>query len=503
MPAAPSLSPSQPLSNPPRRPHLVVIGGGFAGLWAVRALARSPLAITLVDRANHHLFQPLLYQVATAGLSAPDIAAPLRHILRGQANVEVRLAEVTGIDLARREVVLDGDGESASDRDDGVHAERRAPGTLSYDFLLVAAGAAHAYFGHNDWARHAPGLKTLDDALTIRRRVLTAFERAEAAAAAGDTASRDAWLHFAVVGGGPTGVELAGTLAEIAQHTLVHEFRHIDPRRARVRLIEAGPAVLASFPPPLQAKARAQLERLGVEVVTGTPVAGIDTEGYRLGERREACRTVLWAAGVAASPLGRMLAGKVSGSASAPAPSAAADSGAIELDRAGRVKVLPDLSVPGHPEVFVAGDLAAVAQPDGRAVPGIAPAAKQMGRYVARVLKARLQERAQSSRTRPPEPFRYRDDGNLATIGRMAAVVDLRGLRLSGLVAWWFWLAAHVFFLIGFRNRLIVLVNWAWAYWTHQRHARIVHGGELAPDDAGSAVVDAGGAPASAARRRD
>lgn len=475
-PAAP------PASKPP---HLVVIGGGFAGLWAVRALARSPFAITLVDRANHHLFQPLLYQVATAGLSAPDIAAPLRHILRGQANAEVRLAEVTGIDLARREVHLDDDCGGRGRGGDGGRSV--AASVLGYDFLLVAAGATHAYFGHDDWARHAPGLKTLDDALTIRRRVLTAFERAEAAAAAGDTAARDAWLHFAVVGAGPTGVELAGTLAEIAEHTLAREFRHIDPRRARVRLLEAGPAVLASFPPPLQAKARAQLARLGVEVVTGTPVGGIDAEGYRLGQQREACRTVLWAAGVAASPLGRILADKANGSAapeasangaregSAATANAAAGSVApIELDRAGRVKVRPDLSLGGHPEVFVAGDMAALTQPDGRPVPGIAPAAKQMGRYVARVLRERLAGRPAGAQP----PFRYRDDGNLATIGRMAAVVDLRGLRLSGLVAWWFWLAAHVFFLIGFRNRLIVLVNWAWAYWTYQRHARIVHGGE-------------------------
>jgi NADH dehydrogenase len=477
------------------QPHLVVIGGGFAGLWAVRALARTPIAITLVDRANHHLFQPLLYQVATAGLSAPDIAAPLRHILREQANVAVRLAEVTGIQLGERRVVLDGGADA-----------------LRYDFLLVASGATHAYFGHNDWAVHAPGLKTLDDALVIRRRVLTAFERAEAAAATGNAAGRDAWMHFAVVGAGPTGVELAGTLAEIAHHTLRREFRYIDPGRARVRLIEAGPAVLASFPPALQAKARAQLERLGVEVSTGMPVGAIDAAGYRLGEQHHACHTVLWAAGVAASPLGELLAASAGADAlatGAGAAASAADAGAtasaigagaaasatdastatkpaaakIELDHAGRVKVAPDLSLPGHPEVFVAGDLAAVAQRDGRPVPGIAPAAKQMGRHVAEVLRARLAGQ-------PAPAFFYRDYGNLATIGRMAAVVDLRGLRLSGLVAWWFWLAAHVFFLIGFRNRLIVLLNWGWAYWTYQRHARIVHGGE-AGDAAGRGAGEA------------
>ncbi len=408
--------------------HVVVIGGGFAGLWAVRGLARAGVRITLVDRSNHHLFQPLLYQVATAGLSAPDIAAPLRHILRGQANVEVRLAEVVGIDLGARRVRL-GDG-----------------GSIDYDYLLVASGATHAYFGHDDWAPNAPGLKTLDDALAIRRRLLLAFERAEAAS---DAAEREAWLSFAVVGGGPTGVELAGTLAEIARHTLRREFRHIDPASARVRLIEAGPRVLPAFPESLSAKARDQLARLGVEVVTGTPVDAIDADGYRLGGTSVPARTVLWAAGVAASPLGRMLG--------------------VPLDRVGRVVVDADLAVPGHPEVFVAGDLASVVQ-DGRPVPGVAPAAKQMGRHVADAIRARLLQR-------PAPAFRYRDFGNLATIGRMAAVVDLRGLRLSGLIAWWFWLVAHVFFLIGFRNRLIVLINWAWSYWSYQRHARIIFGG--------------------------
>jgi len=414
-------------------PRLVIVGGGFAGLWCTRALAREALDITLIDRANHHLFQPLLYQVATAGLSAPDIAAPLRQILRGQRNVRVLMGEVRGIDVAARKVVL---------ADGAEHG---------YDFLLVASGAAHAYFGHDDWAAHAPGLKTLDDALAIRRRLLLAFERAEAATSASE---RAAWMHFAIVGGGPTGVELAGTLAEIARHTLEREFRAIDPRQAKVRLIEAGPAVLANFPPKLQARTRAQLERLGVEVLTGTPVSAITAEHYRLGTAVVPCRTVLWAAGVAASPLGALLG--------------------AERDRAGRVKVAPDLSVPGHPEVFVAGDLAAIDQPNGKPVPGVAPAAKQMGRHVAAVIKARL--RGPAGASTPAAPFVYRDWGNLATIGRMAAVVDLRGLQFSGLPAWWFWLAAHVYFLIGFRNRLTVLINWAWAYWTYQRGARIVLG---------------------------
>lgn len=413
--------------GPGATPHVVIVGGGFAGLWATRGLAGAPVRITLVDRGNHHLFQPLLYQVATAGLSAPDIAAPLRHILRGQRNVEVRMAGVEDIDTQARALRLD----------DGT--------TLGYDTLLLATGATHAYFGHDDWAAHAPGLKTLDDALRLRRRLLCAFERAEAEA---DPQRRAAWLSFAIVGGGPTGVELAGTLAEIARHTLRSEFRNIDPASARVRLVEAGPRVLAAFPPDLSAKAQAQLERLGVEVLTGTAVSSIDAEGFRLGERFVPARTVVWAAGVAASPLARALD--------------------VPLDRAGRVRVAPDLSVPGHPEIFVAGDLAAVEQ-GGRPVPGVAPAAKQMGRHVAQAIRARLQGRE-------APPFRYRDLGNLATIGRQAAVVDFGRLRFSGVIAWWFWLWAHVFFLIGFRNRLVVLLNWTWAYWTYQRGARIILG---------------------------
>ena len=416
--------------------HFVIVGGGFAGLWATRALASAPVRITLIDRHNHHLFQPLLYQVATAGLSAPDIAAPLRHILRKQANVEVRLAEVAAIAPQEKHVVLA----------DGT--------TIAYDAVLLATGATHAYFGHDEWARHAPGLKTLDDALQLRRHLLLAFERAEAET---DPGKRAAWLSFAIVGGGPTGVELAGTLAEIARHTLKNEFRRIDPSQARVRLVEAGPRVLASFPDTLSEKARRQLERLGVEVVTGTPVSDITDEGYRLGETFIPAKTVVWAAGVAASPLARTLG--------------------VSLDRAGRVPVQPDLSVAGHPDIFVAGDLAAVTS-DGRPVPGVAPAAKQMGRHVAQVLRARLSGGAS------PGAFRYRDYGNLATIGRMAAVVDFGRLKFSGLLAWWFWLTAHVFFLIGFRNRLVVLLNWCWAYWSYQRGARIILGKD--EDQAGS-----------------
>ena len=420
-----------------QRMRVVIVGGGFAGLWAARALATAKVEIVLIDRGNHHLFQPLLYQVATAGLSAPDIAAPLRHILRKQNNVEVRMATVTGIDAASKRIVLD----------DGA--------TLDFDVLLLASGATHAYFGNDHWATHAPGLKSLDDALDLRRKLLLAFERAEAAT---DPAERAAWLSFAIVGGGPTGVELAGTLAEIARHTLKDEFHNINPASARVRLVEAGPRVLAAFPEDLSAKAKRQLEKLGVEISLGTPVKDISADGYILGDTFMPAKTVVWAAGVAASPLGAMLG--------------------VPFDRVGRVQVQPDLSVPGHSDIFVAGDLAALLQANGRPVPGVAPAAKQMGRYVTQVLRARLAGRA------PPPAFAYKDYGNLATIGRMAAVVDLGKLKVSGLLAWWFWLVMHVFFLIGFRNRLVVLLNWWWAYWSYQRAARIILGASREPAEA-------------------
>ena len=420
-----------PRNDATPEPHVVVIGGGFGGLWAVRALRTAPVRITLIDRQNHHLFQPLLYQVATAGLSSTEIAAPLRQILRAQRNVAVRMAEVADLNPAEREICLS----------DGTR--------VSYDTLVLATGATHAYFGNDTWSAHAPGLKTLDDALLMRRRILLAFESAESAQT---DAERDAWLSFAVVGGGPTGVELAGTLAEIARHTLKREFRRIDPAQAKVRLLEAGPRVLAAFPPELSARAAEQLARLGVAVCCGTPVANITAAGYQLGEQFVPARTVLWAAGVAASPLGARLATQLN----------------VPLDRAGRVLVAPDLSVPGHGEIFVVGDLASVTQ-DGKSVPGVAPAAKQMGAHVAQVIRARLVGAS-------PEPFRYRDFGNLATIGRMAAVVDLRGFKFSGILAWWFWLLAHVFFLIGFRNRLNVLIDWAWAYFSYERHARVIFG---------------------------
>jgi NADH dehydrogenase len=406
-----------------RHPHIVIVGGGFAGLSAARALASAPVRITLVDRRNHHVFQPLLYQVATAGLAVPDISAPIRHILRSQRNARVILGEVAGFDLVRKAVILS-DGE------------------IPYDFALVAAGAGHSYFGHDDWARHAPGLKTMEDAVEIRRRVLLAFEHAEREE---DEAVQREWLTFVVIGGGPTGVELAGALTEIARHTLSGEFRRIQPRNAQVILLEGADRVLPPYPEELSAKARRQLERLGAHVRTGALVTGIDARGVQLGQERIAARTVLWAAGVAASPLGRML-------------------GAV--DRVGRVRVEPDLTVPGHPEVFVIGDLAAVTQ-DGKAVPGVAPAATQMGRHAAgnilRIIGGQ-----------PRRPFLYKDKGSLATIGRKAAVAEIGGFRLSGFVAWLAWLGIHIFFLIGFRNRAVVMFEWTLAYLTYARSARIV-----------------------------
>jgi NADH:ubiquinone reductase (H+-translocating) len=422
--------------------RLVVIGGGFAGLWAVRKLSNAPVSITLIDRKNHHLFQPLLYQVATAGLAAPSIAAPLRNILRDQRNATVIMGEVLRIDTAKRAVAL-------SDRE------------IPYDYLLVASGATHAYFGRDQWEQFAPGLKTLDDAFLIRRRVLSAFERAESATT---ETERAACLTFAVIGAGPTGAELAGTLAEIARHTLAREFRHIDSRKARVLLIEAGPRVLAAFTAELSNKARQQLERLGVEVHTGQAVTDIGDGYLQFGDQRIAARTILWAAGVAASPLGKQLG--------------------AEVDRAGRVRVAPDLSLPTHPEIFVAGDLATLDQ-DGKPVPGVAPAAKQMGAQAARNILARIAGRTTA-------PFHYTDFGALATIGRHSAIAQLPKLRFSGALAWWFWLVLHIYFLIGFRSRLIVLINWAWAYFTYARGARIILGNDTERDTHGSQKENTG-----------
>jgi NADH:quinone reductase (non-electrogenic) len=409
---------------PAERPHVVILGCGFGGLFAARELARAPVRVTVLDRTNHHLFQPLLYQVATAGLAAPAIAAPIRQILAAQRNTTVLYGEAARVDPARRAVLLEDGGE------------------IRYDHLIVATGSTHSYFGHDDWAAYAPGLKTLDDAFDVRRRILLAFEHAERE---DDRARRNAWLTFVVVGAGATGVEMAGTLAEIARHTLSGEFRRYDPRNARVVLIEGGERVLPGYPPDLSDKARLQLERLGVSVWLGRLVSGVDAAGVQVGDERLAARTVIWAAGVAASPLGASLG----------AP----------LDRAGRVAVEPDLTLPGRPEISVVGDLAALPWHEP-AVPGTAAPAKQMGRRAAKNILLRL-------RGKPTKAFRYRDYGTLATIGRSKAVAQFGRLKLSGYPAWLTWLGAHIFFLIGFRNRIVVLVDWAWAYWTFQRSARI------------------------------
>lgn len=412
--------------------HIVIIGCGFGGLFATRALARADVRITVVDRSNHHLFQPLLYQVATAGLSAPSIAAPIRHILADQDNATTLMADVVGIDPAQRTVTLD-DGS-----------------TIDWDYLIVAAGSTHSYFGHDEWARVAPGLKTLADALTIRARMLTAFEHAEREA---DAAAREGWLTFAVVGAGATGVELAGTMIEIIRHTLRGEFRRIDLHDARVVLLEGGDRVLPPYPPELSDNALQALRRLGVDVRTGCRVTGIDEDGLSYdsadGPQRLEAKTVIWSAGVTASPLGRALG--------------------VPLDRGGRVVVGQDLSVPEHPNVFVVGDLAAVTS-DGKPVPGVSPAAKQMGRRAAENILADLAGR-------PRRPFRYRDYGMLATIGRNAAVAKVGRIQFSGFAAWIFWLVVHVYFLIGFRSRLAVMTDWIWAYVSFGRNARIVAGG--------------------------
>ncbi len=406
-------------------PRVVIVGAGFGGLACARSLGRSNCRVTVVDRSNHHLFQPLLYQVATAGLAAPAIAAPTRFLLRGYGNITTLMADVQSILPAERKVVLD-DGSM-----------------LEFDYLVVASGATHSYFGKDEWAAHAPALKTLADAQDIRRRVLQAFEFAERAATPAETAR---WLRFVVIGGGPTGVELAGTLAEIARHTLPQEFRRIDSRRAEVHLIELSDRVLGAFPPALSAKARTQLQHLGVTVATGMRVVHIDADGITLQDgSRLPSHTVLWAAGVQASPLGLNLDAPV--------------------DRSGRVGVLPDLSVAAHPEIFVVGDLASIAS-GGKPVPGVGAAAKQMGRIAARNILARVHDGK-------PVPFVYRDYGLLATIGRNAAVGTVGGVQMSGRLAWLFWVCVHLFYLIGFRNRLVVLFDWAWAYVSFERSARV------------------------------
>ncbi len=415
-----------PIDPASRRPRVVIIGAGFGGLSAAKRLARAPFDVTIVDRHNYHLFQPLLYQVATAALSPGDIASPIRGILQRQKNANVILAKVSAVDTARKDVIAEG---------------RRIP----YDYLIVATGAEHAYFGH-DWSSFAPGLKTIDDATYLRRRILLAFERAETEP---DADERRRLLNFVVVGGGPTGVEMAGAIAELAKRALASDFRAIDPRSARIILIEAAPRLLTPFDPSLSEAARRSLEQLGVEVRLGVGVTDCDGSGVLLGAERLETRTIIWAAGVKASPAAEWL-----GAGS---------------DRAGRVKVQTDLSVPGHPDVFVIGDVAAASGSDGEPLPGIAPVAKQQGSYVADLLMARV-----AGKTLPA--FRYRDFGALATIGRKRAVAQIGAFKVSGFPAWLLWSLAHIYFLIGFRNRLVVAMNWGWNYLTFQRGTRLITG---------------------------
>ena len=407
-------------------PHVVILGAGFGGLSAAVALAKAPCRVTVIDRRNYHLFQPLLYQVATAALSPSDIASPIRGILRRQKNATVLMGRVIGIDKAARRVDLD-------------------CGLVTYDFLIVATGARHAYFGRDEWEKTAPGLKKIDDATDIRRRILTAFERAETEM---DMEKRRALLTFVVVGGGPTGVEMAGAIAELRRFALADDFRNIDPTQARVILIEAGSRLLPAFPEDLSVFTRNSLLGMGVEVVTGKAVSECDASGVKLGADVIPATTVIWAAGVAASPAAKWLNAR--------------------KDRAGRVEVEKDLTLPGNPEIFVIGDTASVAGGDGKAVPGIAPAAKQMGDYAARVIRARI------SAKNPPSVFQYKHLGSLATIGRKSAVADFGWIKLKGRLAWLLWGLVHIYFLIDFRNRIAVMLDWAWAYLTYHRGARLI-----------------------------
>jgi NADH dehydrogenase len=413
--------------EPAALPHVVIVGGGFGGLYAARALAGRPVRVTLLDRRNYHLFQPLLYQVATAALNPSDIAIPLRSILRKAANVTVLLAHVDRVELDHRRLVLD-------------------RGEMGYDGLVLAVGASHSYFGHEDWELLAPGLKSLEDALEIRRRVLLAYEAAEREQ---DGAEQRALLTFVVIGGGPTGVELAGALGEISRQTIARDFRVIDPTKARIILLEGGPRILSTYPESLSGRAQAQLERIGVEVRTRAMVTQVTPDAVWLGGEQIRCRTVLWAAGAAAAPLGNTLG--------------------VPLDRVGRVLVESDLSIPGHPEAFVIGDLCAFLHQTGAPLPGLAPVAIQQGRAAAENVLQRLAGQ-------PTRPFHYRDKGSMATIGRAAAVAVIGRVQLSGLSAWVAWLLVHIISLIGFRNRVLVLLQWAWAYVSWQRGARLITG---------------------------
>ena len=415
-------------------PNVVIVGGGFGGLRAARALAHAPVHVTLIDRKNHHLFQPLLYQVATAALSPADISAPIRHVLRRQKNAEVLLAEVTGVDMARREVHVHDLATGAYDR------------AVPYDYLILATGASQSYFGHDEWAEYALSLKSIEDATAIRRKLLLAFEAAEQQMELNPDEAR-ALLTFVIVGAGPTGVEMAGEIAEVARKSLLADFRHINPATARILLVEAAPRILAAYPASLASRAAAKLRRMGVEVRTGSKVEKVDAEGVVVDGERIPARTVIWAAGVQASPAGAWLG--------------------AETDRAGRVVVHGDLSVPGRPEIFVLGDTAHALW-QGQPLPGVAPVALQQGAYVAKVIRERLAGQSEV------KPFTYFDKGTLSTVGRLYAIADIRGLRLFGFFAWIIWVVVHIFFLIGFRNRAIVMFQWAWAYLTYQRGARLI-----------------------------
>jgi NADH dehydrogenase len=430
--------------------RIVIVGAGFGGLSLAKDLAKSDYDITIIDRHNYHLFQPLLYQVATAGLSPAEIASPIRSILRDQKNVTVILAEVSGVDLGAKEVIADG---------------RKIP----FDMLVLATGAEHAYFGHDEWEPFAPGLKTIDDATYLRRRILLAFEHAETEP---DPAERQRLLNFVVVGGGPTGVEMAGAIAELAKVALALDFRTIDPRSARIILLEAGPRLLTPFDPRLSENAKRSLEQLGVEVRLNAAVTGCSDKAVTIGDERIETRTIMWAAGVKASPAARWLG--------------------VESDRAGRVKVEGDLSVKGVSDVFVLGDTALLLDGSGKPLPGVAPVAKQQGQYLAKLLKARLAGK------QPLPPFRYRDYGSLATIGRKRAIFQLGALKFTGLFAWLLWSTAHIYFLIGFRNRLVVAMSWAWSYVTFQRGTRLITGVFRTRAD-----VKAGGEASHTKRRSD
>jgi NADH dehydrogenase len=409
------------------RPRVVIIGGGFGGLYAARALKGERVDVTVIDRTNHHVFQPLLYQVATATLAATDITAPIRWLLRRQRNADVLLKEVTGVDVSARRVTFE----------DG--------GSLEYDYLIVATGSRHSYFGKDEWERLAPGLKSIDDALDIRGRILLAFEHAEQA----PLDHQKEWLTFVIVGGGPTGVELAGMIPMLSRYALPEEYRHVDTRSARIILLEGGPRILPAFPEDLSAEAQRELEELGVEVRVGAKVTDVAERHVTVGEERIATRAIFWAAGNAPSPLGKLLG--------------------VPLDRAGRVIVEPDLSIPGHPEVFVVGDLASMTT-DGKQVPGVAPAGIQSGKRAAKNILLR-------TRREPTRPFRYLNKGDVATIGRFRGIALIAGLHLSGAMAWWTWLLVHIMYLAGFRNRAIVLFEWAYSFFTYQRGARLITGG--------------------------